>query len=338
MNFPHQLSEIDILFFLTLFSVSLVLASLLTFWLIHYFEREDIVARPGARSMHRKAVPVGGGWAILVLTLGAWVVFTGGGGTRVTWSVFGGVLVLACLSWTDDRRPVLPAIRFFIQAGVIATILLVLPDERVVFSGRWPLFADRFATGLCWLWFVNLFNFMDGIDGLAGAEILFICTGLVLIGLATGLDMSLLPIVTVLAGATAGFLWWNWAPARIFLVDFGSVPLGFLLGWWLIWLAMEGYMVAALLLPAYFVADASLTLAKRVLNGEPFWRPHKSHYYQRAATGLQSHARTVWMIIPANAGLVALAFLSIYQPVLAGFGGIAVIIIVLLVLERHSVE
>ena len=286
--------------------------------------------------MHDIPVPIGGGWAIVPLVLLAWIAFSWPIEDKLIWVVLSCTLILALLSWMDDRRHLNQLVRLILQSIAIGAVLTLLPDNKSVFSDSWPLWADRLLTGLCWLWFVNLFNFMDGMDGLAGVEILFISSGFVLIGLVIGLEKPVLHVVTVLAGATVGFLWWNWHPAKIFLGDIGSISIGFLLGWLLIQLAMSGYLIAALLLPAYFITDASLTILKRILNKEPFWKPHKTHYYQRAAMGLGSHAKALWKIIPANFGLLVLAIMSIYQPLISALCGIVILIFLLVILERYA--
>ncbi len=128
---------------------------------------------------------------------------------------------------------------------------------------------DVAAAALLWLWFVNLFNFMDGIDGLAGSEAAAIGTGLVVFaGVGSGLDPGLAALSGTAAAAALGFLVWNWAPARIFLGDVGSVPCGYLLGFLLLDVAARGHWKIALILPLYFLADATLTLLRRLARGE----------------------------------------------------------------------
>ena len=107
----------------------------------------------------------------------------------------------------------------------------------------------------------------------------------------------------------AGFLPWNWSPARIFLGDVGSVPLGYLLGWLLLLAAIEGAWAAALILPAYYLADASLTLLRRAARGEKVWRAHRQHAYQRAVRGGLSHRWVAGALAALNLVLIALAVL-----------------------------
>jgi UDP-N-acetylmuramyl pentapeptide phosphotransferase/UDP-N-acetylglucosamine-1-phosphate transferase len=165
-----------------------------------------------------------------------------------------------------------------------------------------------------WLWFLNLFNFMDGIDGIAGGETAALGVGAASVAWLAALAPSVALYGLTAAAAALGFLWWNWHPARIFLGDVGSVPLGYLLAWLLLDLASHGAWAAALILPLYYVADASLTLLVRLLRGERVWRAHREHFYQRAAQGGLSHAQVVGAILLADAALVALALWSTAVP------------------------
>jgi UDP-N-acetylmuramyl pentapeptide phosphotransferase/UDP-N-acetylglucosamine-1-phosphate transferase len=117
-----------------------------------------------------------------------------------------------------------------------------------------------------------------------------------------------------LAAAAIGFLRWNWHPARIFLGDVGSVPLGYLLGWLLLAAATSGHWVPALLLPLYYLADATLTLLARVARRERVWQPHRSHFYQGAARAMGSHAPVAGAVLAADLGLVALAIAAVAVP------------------------
>jgi UDP-N-acetylmuramyl pentapeptide phosphotransferase/UDP-N-acetylglucosamine-1-phosphate transferase len=113
-----------------------------------------------------------------------------------------------------------------------------------------------------------------------------------------------------IAAAALGFLPWNWHPARLFLGDVGSVALGFLLGWLLLRLAAEGQWAAAVILPLYYLSDATLTLTRRTLRGEKPWQAHREHFYQRAVAAGLSHAAVVRAVGVANAGLIALAVMA----------------------------
>ena len=148
---------------------------------------------------------------------------------------------------------------------------------------------------------------MDGIDGLAGVETACVGIGIALVAVATGLAAPFGAFGLTIAAAALGFLWWNWHPARIFLGDVGSVPLGFLLGWLLLGLAQNGQWAAALILPLYYLGDATITLLRRGLKGEKVWQAHRLHFYQHAVkTGLD-HGQVVRHVLFVDLLLVALA-------------------------------
>ena len=179
-----------------------------------------------------------------------------------------------------------------------------------VFQGLLGPWLDTVFAAIVWLWFINLFNFMDGIDGIAGVEAIGIGIGLYAIGavfmpIAANYGQGL-----TIASAMAGFLVWNWQPARIFLGDVGSIPLGFLLGWLLLDLAANGLWQAALILPLYYLADASLTLLRRLLRGAVIWQAHREHCYQLAVQRGRKHSTVAGAVALVNAVLVGLAFVA----------------------------
>jgi UDP-N-acetylmuramyl pentapeptide phosphotransferase/UDP-N-acetylglucosamine-1-phosphate transferase len=164
------------------------------------------------------------------------------------------------------------------------------------------------------LWFINLFNFMDGIDGLAGSEAVAVAIGYLAVVAFAGLDDPFWRLALVIAAAAGGYLFWNWHPAMVFMGDAGSIPLGFLLGWLMLDLALAGAWAAGLILPLYFVADATLTLLQRARRGATPWQAHREHFYQRAVLGGATPSGLVWRVGAANAALVALALFSVRHP------------------------
>ena len=267
---------------------------------------------PNARSSHTEPTPRGGGLAVTAVLVIAWniITLTGPQDPAAMSVLLIGAVLLAVVSWIDDLRNLHPAVRLAAHVAAAAVALPALPEQALVFQGLLPLAADRLACLLLLVWFINLFNFMDGIDGIAGVEALSVGAGLVLFAVlypggivVPGFMLYALAIVA----AAVGFLCWNWEPARVFLGDVGSVPLGYLLGFLLLALAASGFWAAALILPLYYLADSGITLLRRVLGGEKFWRPHASHYYQQAARRLGSHARVARAVLAANVILVALA-------------------------------
>ncbi len=220
---------------------------------------------------------------------------------RETLFVVVGALFLAALCAIDDWRELSPAWRLPAQATAVGFGVFALPPPPALLS--LPPFLTLALLALAWLWFLNLFNFMDGIDGLAGSEAAFLGFGLSLLA-----PEAPALFASALAGAALGFLYWNWSPARIFLGDVGSVPIGYLLGFLLLDLALAGGFLAALILPLYFLADASLTLARRLLRGERIWKAHREHFYQRAVEKGLAHAAVVRRVLAADLLLLLCAF------------------------------
>jgi len=279
---------------------------------------------PNARSMHSVPVPAGAGIAMVGTTLALWPWWHGrvDGAHLVLLASFAG---LGALSWIDDRRQLPVAIRLGAQALVVALCLAALPsDARVMQVG--PLILERILLGVAWLWFINLFNFMDGIDGLAGSETIAVALGyLVLLTYAGLADDPFWRLALVIAASAAGYLFWNWHPARVFMGDAGSIPLGFLVGWLMLDLALRGQWAAGLILPLYFVADATFTLLARAYRGEKLWQAHRQHFYQRAVLGGATPARVVCRVGAANVMLVVLALASVSHPVPALIAAVAIV-------------
>jgi len=273
-------------------------------WLHH----RVILDEPNERSSHAVAVPRGGGIGVMAGLLPALAVLwiSAGPGAWSTYGVLAAALLLALISWRDDRHTLGAAPRLVAHVAAAAVAALALPDGALVLQGLLPLWADRLVAGLVLVYFLNIFNFMDGIDGITGVETLAIGLGAALLAwLGT---TAVAPAEgLILAAVALAWLVWNWHPARLFLGDVGSVPLGFLIGWLLLRLAADGAWIASLALPAYYLADATLTLARRTLRGDKPWEAHREHAYQRATQrGLGHHRVSLW-IAACNAGLIALA-------------------------------
>jgi UDP-N-acetylmuramyl pentapeptide phosphotransferase/UDP-N-acetylglucosamine-1-phosphate transferase len=307
---------------------------LLTGGAVHYLRRGALVDVPNERSSHAAPTPSGAGLALIPVVLVAWLIAGhGSGGTFLLWLI-GAALLLGALSWIDDRRDLPQFIRLLAQAAAVALILWLWPDDRLVLQGLAPFWLDRLFTGLAWIWFINLFNFMDGIDGISGIETLSLGAGTALVfGLAGGAPLFGV-FGAAIAGAAVGFLWWNWQPAKVFLGDVGSVPLGFLLGWLLLELAAAGQWPAALILPFYYLVDTGLTLARRVIRGEKFLQPHREHFYQMAVINGQSHAAVTVTIGVCNVGLIMMALVSIINPSAGIAGGAVMTFATLLIFKR----
>lgn len=281
-----------------------------------WLERRQILDRPNERSSHTRPTPRGGGLAVTSAVILAWAVAALAGGPLApwTWAALAAALTLMTASWLDDRHTLPVAPRFAAHALAAAVLLALLPDGAVVFGGALPVWADRAVACVGWLWFINLYNFMDGIDGITGVETAALGIGIALVAWLSSAPEQMVPLALACAAAALGFLRWNWHPARIFLGDVGSIPLGLLLGGLLVQLAVAGQLAAAVILPLYYLADATITISRRALHGEKVWQAHRQHFYQRAVQGGKSHAQVAIAILAGNAVLVACAVLSVTQP------------------------
>jgi len=301
--------------------------------------RFRIFDQPNQRSSHTVAKPRGGGIALIPLILlgwSAWAIWSDNAPAGF-WRIVPAAALLAAVSWVDDLRNLPAGLRLAAQAVAVALGLSGFSGLGWVFQGFLPPLLDGLAAALLWLWFINLFNFMDGIDGISGVQALSVGVGLTLAAGLAGLAPELVTLPLLLAAAALGFLFWNWPPARLFLGDVGSVPLGYLLGWLLLLAAAQGQWVVALILPLYYLADASLTLARRTLRGAKIWRAHREHAYQRAAKGGLTHGAVTGRVLLCNGVLIACAGTAAAGwpwPALAG--AFVAVAILLADLERHA--
>jgi UDP-N-acetylmuramyl pentapeptide phosphotransferase/UDP-N-acetylglucosamine-1-phosphate transferase len=277
------------------------------------------MARPNARSSHTVPTPQGGGIAVLAATLiaacmGLLLMGFGLGTPTTEWLALGvGIVMLALTGAIDDVHGLGPAPRLLIQFLAVGIVIAALPDDvRLV-----PQLAKPVERGLLLLggvWFVNLVNFMDGIDWITVAEVVPITASVALLGLVDGTPPSALLVATALLGAIIGFAPFNRPVARLFLGDVGSLPIGLLLGWLMLMLAASGDLAAALLLPLYYLADATITLGRRLMRREAVWQAHRTHFYQRATDGGFSVPEVVVRIFVLNTALAGLALVSAIEP------------------------
>lgn len=305
--------------------------------LIPRLRKSRVLDLPNDRSSHVIPTPRGAGLALIPIVAAVWIGlgWTDGSTHVLIWPAVA-ALFLCAVSWFDDLKGLPPLGRFCAHIVVVAALLYVQPADVSYSQGLLPVWVDRVVAGFIWVWFINLFNFMDGIDGISGVETLSIGLGVVaLLAGSTPGEVLAVPALIV-AGAAFGFLVLNWPPAKIFLGDSGSVPLGLLLGWFLLQLAAAGYWAAALILPLYYLADATITILRRIARREKIWQAHRQHFYQRAVAGGLSHARVSLMIAVANAVLIGLAVLSREFALASLIGAMLVTALLLAALQRRA--
>jgi len=277
------------------------------------------LARPNARSSHREPTPQGGGIAVIVATLAAaWLgVFLAGTAGASTSGDFLAltiaVLALATTGAVDDIRLLSVEVRLAIQCAAVGLVLALIPAEARIIP-ELPWWIERAGLLIGGVWFVNLTNFMDGIDWMTVAETVPIAGVIVLLGLLGFVPALPLAVATALLGGIIGFAPFNKPVARLFLGDVGSLPIGLLLAWLLLQVAASGHLAAAILLPLYYLADTALTLLRRARAREPIWQAHRSHFYQCATDGGFSVDAIVLRVFLVNLGLGALAMITVLRP------------------------
>jgi Fuc2NAc and GlcNAc transferase len=285
----------------------------------------NLIDLPNSRSSHMVPTPRGGGVAIVAAMLPA-LLWSGACGsleiTAVAAVVLGGAAV-ALVGFLDDRRGLSARIRIAVHVTSIALLLIGTSSlGKLAVPGVPDMTILQFVTALLALtWLLNLFNFMDGIDGIASAEACYFGLGLAITLRATDHAGQPVGLSLALAGAALGFLFWNWPPAKIFLGDVGSGFLGFIVGA----LALVAHLSAGLtlwapvILVAVFVADATVTLLRRMLQGERWHQAHRTHLYQRLSRKLGGHLPVTIGVLFINFGwLLPLAVAASRRPALGG--------------------
>jgi UDP-N-acetylmuramyl pentapeptide phosphotransferase/UDP-N-acetylglucosamine-1-phosphate transferase len=313
-------------------------------WAIRPMLLRHALARPNARSSHRIPTPQGAGIAVMAATLVVScgiAVWGGAAELKIPLAVLGAVLFIAMVGFADDVKSIDVLPRLLLQAAAVAAILLAAPGDLQIVPAC-PLWVERGILLLAGLWFVNLVNFMDGLDWMTVAEVVPIAAVLLLLGLLGQFPASATLVAAALCGAMLGFAPFNRPVARVFLGDVGSLPIGLLLGWCLLQLAYRQQFAAALLLPLYYLLDATVTLLRRLARREPFWAAHRSHFYQRAT----DNGFTVWRVIgevfALNILLAALAVGSIMagsaalKIVLLLAGGVATALVMYRFAQRRA--
>ena len=273
------------------------------------------LARPNARSSHKIPTPQGGGIAVIAATVAVAGIaaFFAASLSAALVVVFSAAILLALLGAVDDIRVLEVWPRLFGQMLAVILVLAVLPADFTI-APFLPWWLERALLLVAGLWFVNLVNFMDGIDWITIAEMLPVTGALALFAAAGHLPLHGFILALALFGALLGFAPFNRPVARLFLGDVGSLPIGLVVGYLLVLLAGAGYVAAAFLLPLYYLMDATITLLRRLSRGEKIWQAHRSHFYQRATDHGFSVMQIVSRILALNLLLVLLAAISIWQP------------------------
>ena len=277
--------------------------------------RRYALARPNARSSHVAPTPQGAGAAVMLVTIAASLIASAITGAPLgeLVVVFAAAAALALVGAIDDIRVLAAFPRLVVQLAAAVTAVITLPDALRILEPL-PFLVERVILILAIVWFVNLVNFMDGIDWITVAEVVPVTGALVVLGALGQVPEVISLVALVLGGSMIGFAPFNRPVASVFLGDVGSLPIGLVIAWMLIVTAGEGHLVAAILLPLYYLADSTITLGKRLARGERVWQVHRSHYYQRATTKGFTVLSVVRRVFVVNLVLGGIAIATVVVP------------------------
>jgi len=306
-------TDLNTVILVAVYAITVLLAWWITAWARRYALQQAILDHPNHRSSHSEPTPRGGGITIAVLVMA---------GVMMLWlteyislqlflALGGGGFLVATVGWIDDRW----------------NISVIWRAASYLAASAWAVYwiADLYAPDLhydFWIyagivvlisWLVNLYNFMDGTDGLAAAEGITTASITAILLLLAG-QSGLAILLLILSAACGGFLIWNWPPAKIFMGDIGSCLIGFLFGAVALISYLNGSLSPAvwLILLSIFICDASLTLLKRILKREKWYSAHRSHAYQLLVQAGFSHKQLLIGLLLVNLLLYPFAVVAHY--------------------------
>jgi UDP-N-acetylmuramyl pentapeptide phosphotransferase/UDP-N-acetylglucosamine-1-phosphate transferase len=303
-------------------AAAFVIAVVLTRRFCDPTSRFHILDQPNPRSLHTQPTPRSGGLAILaaVFLCGTAAIYFAGQPQEPFYSwMAGSCFLVAGISYADDRFTVPSGVRFVIHALAASALVfggvVINPLQLPGLELAMPYWAGVIVTLLFVVWMLNLYNFMDGMDGFAGGMAVFGFGTFAVLGLLAGGTLFAV-LNLIIAAAALGFLVFNFPPARIFMGDVGSSTLGFLAASMSLWAAHERLFPfwAAVLVFSPFVADATVTLIRRLLRGERVWQAHKTHYYQRLVQAGWGHRKTVLFEYAVMLGCAMTALEGVHSP------------------------
>ena len=316
-------------------TITFTVTGIISWWLTTACGHWLALDIPNERSLHTRPTPRTGGIAILLGTgtglLAAWL---WNGYTVVSLPLTTAVLVLALIALLDDRHTLGAGPRLLTQIGVVSLLLFT---QQFPVSGSLALIV----TLMFLVWMINLYNFMDGMDGFAAGMAIFVFGTFALLAWQAG-NMDFALGCAIIVAASAGFLLLNFPPARLFMGDTGSTVLGLLAGVVILTAHSKAILPVwlGLLVFSPFIVDASATLGTRILRGEKFWQAHKMHYYQRLVQISWGHKRTVLAEYALMIACSATAIAAMRQPLARQTTIIAVwaVIYVILIYWIHKAE
>ncbi|MBN8827671.1 MAG: glycosyltransferase family 4 protein [Sphingobacteriia bacterium] len=295
---------------ISLLLISFIISFWAVFYLIKFLKRKKVIDIPVDRSNHVSPTPRGGGLAIVFCVFLLWPLvnyyyipnFTN---TLVFCTC---LMLLALISFLDDIKSIVFYIRLLIHISVATfTVYYFFPPIHLVVPKFVPVAIERAGIIFAYVYFINLYNFMDGIDGISSINTLTVLTGISILSYLHNENLNNIYLAAIVVGSTLAFLKFNWPPSKIFLGDVGSISLGYIVGFIALDLGYKGYFWPIFIMCLYYLTDATITLLKRIFNGEKFWEAHSKHFFQIMVKKGYSHKFISKMIGILNIVLIAIA-------------------------------
>lgn len=303
-------------------AASFVASAVLTGLARRYALHRGVLDHPNERSSHSTPTPRGGGIAVVAASVGGMALLALAHAVAVHEALVltVGMALIAAIGWLDDHTNVAPAVRLAVHATIAILTVAEFRGLPAISLGTTSLHLGVLGAVLAVVaivWSINLFNFMDGIDGLAGSEATLVFAAAAAL-LAFRGDAPLAGLAAVIAASAAGFLCWNWPPARIFLGDVGSGALGYMIA--AVAIAAERHgsvsLLAIAMVYGVFVGDATVTLIRRIARGERPAEAHRSHAYQRLSRAWGAHQPVTLAAAAVTVILALLALAATVRPAL----------------------
>ncbi|MDG1436285.1 MAG: glycosyltransferase family 4 protein [Rickettsiaceae bacterium] len=297
-----------------------------------------IIDVPSARRAHLRETPRGGGLAFVLIISIALPLFEYlmSGSCSESISILLILLPISFISFLDDISHVMIPVRLFIHTACASLAIMWLVHPNNILHYEIPMKLDLVIGTIALLSFLNVYNFLDGIDGITVTESFHLASTILLLcalryDIIPNVDLIIM-IATIIFGGSFGFVYFNWQPAKIFLGDVGSISLGFLLGICLLVIASSSakLFLSCVIASLYYIADGGITILIRMVKGEKIWTPHLQHFFQKAVQKGQSHREVVIRIMKCNSALMLLSVNALYYPVLSIVCAILVVMITLI--------
>lgn len=330
MNFIINLAVLGI--------IALISSLVITKLLINVMPKFGIVDIPSRRRSHSKITPRGGGVAFVLIysTLLPAFEYINTGSINDSIVILQIFIPISVVSFWDDTSHVMIPIRLLVHFLCACLAIMWLIHPNLIFHFEVPVYLDLVIGTFALMTFLNIYNFMDGIDGITVSQTLHYSLTILLLcfigyDVIPNVHMAIVTAV-IIGGWSLGFVYFNWQPARIFLGDVGSISLGFLIGICLLTIATASprLFAACMIASLYYIADGGITILIRAIKGEKIWEPHLQHFFQRSVQKGRSHKRTVKRIMKCNFVLMLLAVYALYYPTVSIIAAIIVVIITII--------